>query len=278
MKYGDLAAVNFFAGRLAVTAMQSARFVSVLRDAVANERVAYMTTAAVFNVPSASNLLLRSTAAHLNVMLTRQGLPPVVVCELTRLSDSPLGYASLSVRERRDELAAGRGVTIVPRHFRDECVIYLDDLFSTGYSIWRARHRLLKAGVASILYLLAARMDPHAVGASHGQVEDQLNDHVITGTLHSLVPMLTRGNFVVVQKLVKTTLDPQHTEQLPVSLEEIPTSSILKLYAAAASDGFRQRSQGRYVPSLLVLETALRERGALDADGHIAGAADWQYP
>lgn len=272
MKYGDLDAVSFFAGHLAVTALQSERLMSLMREAVATERVVYMTTVAVFNVPSASNLLLRATASHLNIVLTRKDLAPVIVAEQTRLSDSPLGYAARTVRERRDDLGAGRGVTIVPENFRDECVIFLDDLFSTGYTIYRAERRLRKVNVAGRFYLILARMDPQAVGASYGQIEDRLNDHVMTGTLQSLAPMLQRGNFAAVQKLVKTMLDPKHTDELPEILPEIPTSSILKIYAAAASDGFRQRSRQIYLPAVLVLERELQERGAIDAEGHVVRA------
>jgi hypothetical protein len=271
MKHGDMNAVGFFAGHLADTAMQSQRFVSLMRNGVTNERVVYMTTAAVFTVPSASNLLLRTTAAHLNIMLNRQGLPPVVVVELTRLSDSSLGYATRTVRERRNELPAGRGVTIVPESFRDQCVIFLDDLFSTGYTTCRAEWRLRNADVADRFFLFAARIDPQAVGASQGQIEDRLNEAFIDGSLASIAPMLQRGNFAVVQKLVKVFLDAKHTDQLPEFLRGIPTSSMLKLYAAAACDGFRQRSQRRYLPSFLILEAALQERGALDAEGHISG-------
>ena len=101
-------------------------------------------------------------------------------------------------------------------------VVFLDDLFSTGYTIYRAERRLRKVNVAGRFYLIAARMDPQAVGASYGQVEDRLNDHVISGTLQSLAPMLKRGNFAAVQKLVKVMLDPKHAEQLPAFLAEYP--------------------------------------------------------
>jgi phosphoribosyl transferase-like protein len=272
MKHGDMEAVSFFAGHVAATAMRSERFLSLMRDGVANERVVYITTAAVFTVPSASNLLLRTTAAHMNIMLTRQELPPVVLVELTRLSDSSLGYATTTVRERRDELPMGRGVTIVPESFRHQSVVFLDDLFSTGYTTSRAERRLQKVNVADRFFLFAARIDPQAVGASQGQIEDCLNNAFIDGSLASITPMLQGGNFAVVQKLVKVFLDPQHTDQFSEFLRDIPTSSLLKLYAAAASDGFRQRGQGRYLPLFLLLEAALQERGALDAEGHIMGA------
>ena len=271
MKYGDLDAVSFFAGHLAAKAMRTERFLSFNQQAMANERIVYITTPAVFNVPSASNLLLRTTAAHLNIMLTRQELAPVVVAEQTRLSDNPLGYSSKEVRERRDGTAGGRGVTIVPDNFRDQSVVFLDDLFSTGYTVYRAEKRLQNVQVADRFYLFAARMDPQAVGASHGQLEDRLNDAFVPGTLQGIAPILKCGNFVAVKKLVRAVLHPRHTNQLAPFLREIPTASILKLYAAAASDGFRQRSQQIYFPSMVVLETLLQERGALDADSHIVG-------
>jgi hypothetical protein len=271
MKHGDLDGVSFFAAHIAAIAMQTERFLSLNRQAVANERVIYITTAAVFNVPSASNLLLRATAARLNIMLTKKGYAPVVVDEQIRLSNSPLGYSSKTVRERRDGLAAGRGVTLVPEYFRDQSLVFLDDLFSTGYTVYRAERRLRKVNVADRFYLFAARMDPQAVGSSHGQIEDRLNDHIITGTLESVAPILKGGNFAVVQKLVKVTLDPKHTARLADFLVDVPTSAILKVYAAAASDGFRERRQRCYFPSLVILERVLEERGALDAEGHIIG-------
>ena len=278
MKHGDLDAVAFFAGHLAARAMQSAQFVSHIRKAVANERVVYMTTAAVFNVPSASNLLLRATAARLNIMLTGQGLPPAVMVELTRLSESSLGYATRTVREQQDDLPKGRGVTIVPESFRHQSVIFLDDLFSTGFTTYRAAWRLQNVNVADRFFLFAARIDPQAVGTSQGQIEDRLNEAVIGGSLASVTPMLQRGNFAVVQKLVKVLLDPKQTDQFSEFLWRIPTTSMLKLYAAAACDGFRQRGQRRYLPSFLILEAVLQERGAIDSAGHITGASGWEYP
>jgi hypothetical protein len=150
-------------------------------------------------------------------------------------------------------------------------VLYLDDLFSTGYTVYRAETRLRKVNVAGRFYLLAARVNPQAVGASNGQIEDRLNDHARGGTLQSLAPMLQRGHFAAVQALLRVVLHPRHAANMPGFLAEIPTSSLLKLYAAAASDGYQRRRQQFYRPSLLMLERALQERGALDAEGHITG-------
>ena len=272
MKHGDLDAVSLFARTMAATAMQSERFVSLMREAVSNERVVYLTTVAVFNAPSASNLLLKTTAGHLNILLARKGLPPVIVAELTRLSDHALGYASKTVRERRLEFSTGRGVTLIPENFRDQSVIFLDDLFSTGFTIYRAERRLRRANVADRFYLLAARMDPRAVGGSNGQIEDRLNDICVGGSLESLGPMLKRGNFAVVQKLVKIVLAPKYTERLPEFLREIPTPSILKIFATAASDGYWHKREQFYRPSMLILKHELHQRGALDAEGHMLDA------
>ena len=172
---------------------------------------------------------------------------------------------------RRDELSAGRGVTIVPESFRDQSVVFLDDLFSTGYTTCRAERRLQAAGVADRFFLFAARIDSQAVGASQGQIEDRLNDAVIDGSLASIAPMLQHGNFAVVQKLVKAFLNPAHMDHFSEFLRDIPTRSMLRLYAAAASDGFRKRSHHRYLPIFLILEGVLQERGVLDAGGRIIG-------
>ena len=272
MKHGDLDAVNFFARHLAATAMRSERFVSLNQQAVSAGRVIYITTTAVFNTPSASNLLLRATATQLNIGLTRLGLAPVVVVEQTRLSDNSLGYPSRSVGERRGESAPGRGVTIVPAQFREQSLIFVDDLFNSGYTVKRAEARMRRIEVADRFYLLAARMDPRAVVASQGAVEDRLNEAVVTGTLESTAPLLQAGNFVAVQKLLRVILNPEHTDQLAEFLQTIPTASILKVYTAAADDNFRGRNARLYLPSLLALETVLEERGALDPIGHVVSA------
>lgn len=272
MKHGDLRAVGFFGRALASAAVLSARFLAFNREAVASERVVYITTAAVFNVPSASNLLLRATAGQLNVTLSREGLAPVIVVEQTRLSESPLGYPSTSVRERRNEFAAGRGVTIVPEQFHGQNVIFLDDLFNTGYTINRAAARLRNVGVADSFYLFAARIDPHVVGATEGAIEDDLNDATITGTLASVAPILQSDHFAVVQKLLGVVLNPAHTAALSAFVQQIPTSSLEMLYVAASSDGYRHRREGSFLPSLLILEAALEERGGLDAPGRLGGA------
>lgn len=274
MKHGDLDAVNFFAGHLAATAMQSERFLAINNLAVRDGQVIYMTTTAEFNVPSSSNLLLSMTAGHLNIMLALRGMAPVVVAEQTRISEGPLGYSSRAVRARRDDLMLGRGLTIMPAHFRDQSVIFVDDLFSTGYTLYRAVRRLEDIQAAERFFLFAVKMDPQAVGKSQGQIEDRLNDACMDGSLASLAPLLQRGNFVVVQKLLRVALDPEHTDQLAAFLREIPTAAILNLYAAAISGGFQRRSEGCYRPSIHVLETVLEERGRLDADGHVIGARD----
>jgi hypothetical protein len=273
MKHGDLDAVSFFAGQLAAAAMRSERFVSLCQKAVQLKRVIYMTTAAEFNVPSAANLLLKTTGAHLNIILTMRGMSPVVVAEQIRLSEGPLGYSSMAVRSRTDELTLGRGVTIVPESFRDQSVVFLDDLFSTGFTALRAERRLQNVNVAEMFFLFAARIDPLAVGSSHGQIEDRLNDACCDGSLQSTAQLLKRGNFAVVQKLLRVILNPVHTVQLAAYLQDIPTAAILKLYAASASGGFHQRRERRFLPSILVMEDVLRERGALDAERHIMEVA-----
>jgi hypothetical protein len=84
--------------------------------------------------------------------------------------------------------------------------------------------------------------------------------------------MLQRGNFAAVQKLMKIALDPVNTDQLPDFLQKIPTSSILKLYFAAANNDYRRRYDRQFAPSISVLETVLQERGALDTEGLLIGA------
>jgi hypothetical protein len=264
-------AVRFFAAHLAATALHNDRFLSFSRDAESHGRFTYITSTAIINVPSASNLVMKTAAEHLSIGLTKRELSPVIVAEQTRLSESVLTYASKTVQQRASEQVEGSGkvVTIVPEKFRDQNVIFLDDLFNTGAAVNRTKKRLQNVNAADTFYLFAARIDPRAVAASDGTIENRLNDVVINGTLESVAPMLQKGNFAVVQKLLRVTLDPKHTDQLPEFLQEIPTSSVLKLYAAAASNDYRRRYERKFSPSISVLETVLQERGALDAEGHI---------
>lgn len=274
MKYGDLDAVDFFAGHVAAMAMQNEHFIAFSQRAEVDGRFTYIVSTAMFNVPSASNLLARTTADYLNIGLATRGLSPVIVAEQTRLSESPLGYARKTLQERANAPVDGSGgvITIVPEKFRDQSVIFLDDLFNSGYTANRTKMRLRKVNVVDTFYLFAARVDPRAVAISDGTIEFHLNNDVIDGSLESVAPMLKRGNFAVVQKLMKITLDPTITDQLPDYLQEIPTTSILKLYCAAANNDYRRRYNRQFAPSISVLETVLQERGALDAAGHIIGA------
>jgi hypothetical protein len=217
--------------------------------------------------------LARTTADYLNASLSKLGLPPVINAEQTRLTESPLGYARKTLHERANapiDGAAG-AITIVPEKFRGQSVIFLDDLFNSGYSANRTKQRLQKVGVADTFYLFAARVDPRTVVATDGMIEFHLNNAVIDDRLESVAPMLMRGNFAVVQKLMKITLDPSITTQLPEFLREIPTASILKLYFAAANNDYRRRYDGQFAPSIAVYESVLQERGALDATGHVIG-------
>jgi hypothetical protein len=125
--------------------------------------------------------------------------------------------------------------------------------------------------VADTFFLFAAMVDPRTVVATDGTIEFFLNNAVIDGSLQSVAPMLKRGNFAVVQKLMKITLDPSITDQLPEFLQEIPTASLLKLYFAAANNDYRRRYDRQFAPSIAVYERVLQERGALDAAGHFIG-------
>lgn len=271
MKYGDLDAVSFFAGHVAGTALRDEQFLGFCRRAEAAGRFTYIVSTAMFNVPSASNLLARTTADYLNASLVRLGLSPMINAEQTRLTESPLGYARKTLRERANAPIDGAvgSITIVPEKFRGQSVIFLDDLFNSGYSANRTRHRLRKMDVAEAFCLFAARVDARTVAATDGMIEFYLNNAVIDDSLESVTPMLKRGNFAVVQKLMKITLDPSITAQLPAFLREIPTASILKLYFAAANNDYRRRYDRRFAPSIAVYEAELQDRGALDAAGHV---------
>lgn len=275
MKYGDLDAVNFFAGNVAAAAMQNDRFLAFSQRAQAEGRFTYIISTAMFNVPSASNLLARATADYLNVGLATLGLAPVINAGQTRLTESLLGYARKTLQERAKASIDGStgAITIVPEMFRGQSVIFLDDLFNSGYSANRTKARLRNVDVADVFYLFAARVDPEAVAATDGTIEFHLNNEVIDGSLESIAPMLKRGNFAVVQKLMKIALDPPITDQLHGFLQDIPTSSILKLYCAAANNDYRRRYQGQFAPSIRVYEAVLQERGVLDADGHVVPAS-----
>ncbi|MCA9876635.1 MAG: hypothetical protein KC442_02600 [Thermomicrobiales bacterium] len=272
MKYGDLDAVNFFAGHVAARALRDKHFMAFNQRAGASGRFTYTVSTAMFNVPSASNLLARTVADYLNIGLATTGLSPVIGAEQTRLSESPLGYARKTLRERASAPIDGSGgvITILPEKFRGQSVIFLDDLFNSGHTANRTKLRLQKVGVADTYYLFAAMVDPRTVAATDGMIEFFLNNAVIDGSLESVAPMLKRGNFAVVQKLMKITLDPSITAQLPAFLQEIPTASILKLYCAAANNDYRRRYARQFAPSIAVYESVLRERGVLDADGHVA--------
>lgn len=274
MKYGDLDAVAFFAGHLATTAMHDDRFLAFCRQAVAAGRIVYIVSTAMYNVPSASNLLARRTADYLNVGLATHGLPPVVNAEQTRLTESPLGYARKTLLERASAPPDGSSaaITVVPEKFRGQSVVFVDDVYNSGHTATRTAARMAAIEVAELFLLLAVRVAPETVAASDGTIEFLLNNAVVDGSLESVAPMLRRGNFAVVQKLMKITLDPTITAQLPSYLRQIPTESILKLYVAGTNNDYRRRYQRQFAPSLAVYERVLQDRGVLDSAGHVVVA------
>lgn len=267
LKYGDLAEVEYFAKRMCESALANQEFIAFLERARDQEAQVYITSPGIYNVPSASNLLLRAVATHLNVALGMTANLPTLICtDQTRVGESSLHYASQGLAQRGAEKHSR---SITPAKFADQFVIFVDDIVISGTVAHRATENILGgAGAKELFQLFAAQVDPRLVSQTDGKIEDVINRYQITGSIASLMPILL-GEFEPVQKLLRDFLKPENRSELAEFLPQVPNTVLLKLFRAALSNDFYRRYEGLYAPSLDIVMAQLRSCGLLDSQGHL---------
>ncbi len=261
MKYGHMPSVRFFAHEVAREATHSEAFLNFLDKAAKEGKTVFITSPGVYNVPSASNLLLKESAVLINAMCSKLGIPPVKVAEQTRLGESTLNYAERGLEGRTVDPAT-RSVT--PKMFKDQAVIFVDDVYISGTVAERTKKRLiLEGGVDSTFFLFGMQVDPEIVRKTDGKVEDALNKFTVDGTLNGLDKVL-REEFVATQKTIRDILSFENRSELPDYLATLDPDTVAILYTAATQNGFRERWKGIFCESVDILEAHLKSKGYLN--------------
>jgi len=266
LKYGSLAEAEYFAQHICQSALSNASFVAFLERARDENALVYITSPGIYNVPSASNLLLKAVTAHLNVALSQSSnLPTVIYTDQTRVGESSLHYASQSLGQRGSEK---RSRSITPEKFNDQFVIFVDDVVISGTVANRAAQSILAVGAQELFQLFAAQVDPLFVAQTYGKIEDVINRYQITGSLESLKPILL-GEFEPVQKLLRDFLCPENTHYLFDFLQTLPNQVVLKIFRAATANDFFRRYNEIYRPSLELVLNHLQSIGLADERGYL---------
>ena len=267
MKHGYLPAVRSLAREMTQTALANPAFLTFLLNS--NGSQVYICSPEIYNVPSSSNLLLKEVAKQLNIYLSRNGLPTILIRELVKEGESALGYADSTVDQRISKQTA---TVPLPLEFAGHSVIYLDDVWISGASANRHKQRLIQEGnVAKVFLLLSSQVDHNLVTSSDGKIEDSLNRVYVDGTILSGMLTILRGEFEPVQKTLRVLLNPENIQELYQLNQYLPFAQygqvLSKIYGAAAQNDFWNRYQKKYQPALTFIEKELRMLGLIDAQG-----------
>jgi hypothetical protein len=278
-KFGDVEAIHILAKALAAKMMAALQIEGSLREmferAAANGEFVCLTAPGVRNVVSASNFLMREVGLRVNVWLTQQGLPTMVIRTLARLSSGRANYAELSAKQRRSRDKTTQTVIPSSEYKEFPChVIFLDDVEVSGQTSRRAKEMSLKAGALSFHHIFAFRVDP-VLGQQDAGVEHAMNHFAVkTGLDKTLAGILAHPDYQPVQRMVRLLLHPRNQTHLYDFLRENGTDTVLlRIYLGAMANDYlwispaEPRDRGVYAPSLELLRRILQERGLLDVNG-----------
>lgn len=255
-KYGDLDAADELAGKIAEEATTDINFINFLIRAQEENRVVFITSHGVYNVPTASKLILDSLSESLNIWLSAQGMQNLLV-------DMPIPNLI------RDEFEDERIKNPRPRglidngKFKDYSVIFVDDMRVSSDSAERIHATLTENGKAEdVFFLYGAILDPVAYETTNRKFEEMVSRREIDGSLEKLLPMLQQPEtFTVVQRTLKAVLDPDNKDRLDNYFKLLPDGTLKKLYRAASHADFTRRFNGTYRSTTAILRETLVNRG-----------------
>lgn len=266
-KFGHLPAVRYVADRIVRSAVADPRFLSYLKNASPDQQI-FMCSPGIYNTPSASNLLMREVASRLSVYLSKNRLPMIVAKDLTTLGEMVLNYAEFSVAARDQEEFR----TLIPSDFSGQPVIFLDDIYISGNGITKHKKKLREAGVGNMYFLLGAQIDQATIAHSGGKIEAEINHQVVGKDIMGGVEKVFLGDYIVVQKLLRLILDPTHQSSLASEfIAQFPEDKLreifYKIYTAAAGNDYWNRYNGKFAPSLRMIEQYLQDSNVIDEFG-----------
>jgi predicted amidophosphoribosyltransferase len=278
-KFGDVNAIQSFAKRLSdkvIGSLEAGGSLSMTFER-AKQRGEFinLTAPGIRNVVSASNALMREAGMRINVWLTAQGLPTMILRTLGRLSSGRANYAELTARQRQAREKTTQ--TIIPQNeyasFPSH-VIFLDDIEVTGQTANRARESSLAAGALSFHSFFLFRVDPEFAKQDAG-IEHRMNHFAVNRTLDSTIgDILRHPDYQPVQRMLRLLLHAENRNVLPAFLDEYASDAVLlRLYFAAMGNDYlwihanAEGDLGEYGPSLELIRQSLITRGLLDDRG-----------
>lgn len=278
-KFGDVEAIRYMGKQVAgamVEALQAGgSLMHMFERAAAQGEFVHLVAPGVRNVLSASNCLLREVGLRVNVWLTQQGWPTMILRTLGRLGSGRENYAQLTADQRSTREKSTQ--TLLPlsdyQAFPSH-VIFVDDVEVSGQTVKRTRELSLAAGALSFHAVLAFRVHP-ALAREDAGIEHRMNQCRVSGGLDAvLAAILAHPDYQPVQRMLRLLLHPQNQDGLQDFLEANVSDAIaLRLYLGAMANDYlwiqaqQPGERGTYAHSLETMRAILRRRGVLDERG-----------
>jgi hypothetical protein len=251
-KYGSVAAAETFARALGVA------FCAAHPELALAPRL-LMASSPYAHVPAAAATLARGLQPVLNMARAKNGLAPVRLLRVDRISTSAGDYGTLSAQARDLHMAAN---VLSFRRFRsaqvrDAHLLVVDDVRVTGAHqrcLMRASEDLPLA--ARVFLYIAAFADP-LNGCFDPAQENALN-HAAVKTLDDLAGIVEGGDFAWNVRVCKFTLSPANHGELPRFLRRMPYWFVRDLDRNSCRDGYAR--MGSYAPSHALVRAELSAR------------------
>jgi len=251
-KYGSVAAAETFARAL------GAAFCEAHPELTLAPRL-LMASSPYAHVPAAATTLARRLQPVLNAARARNGLAPVPLLRVDRISTSAGDYGTLSAQARDLHMAANALSfrRFRPAQVRGAHLLVVDDVRVTG-----AHQRcLMRASedlpLAARMFLYIAAVPRQLNGRFDPAQEDTLN-HAAVKTLDDLAGIVAAGDFAWNVRVCKFTLSPANHGELPRFLRRMPDWFIRDLHRNSCRDGYARMAP--YAPSHALVRAELSAR------------------
>lgn len=261
-KYGDNAAADELADQILETASESSAYQTFLTTSHQGERALILTSHGIYNVPTASALIVQRLAERMNVSLANKDMPGVIV-------DTPLPSSVIGVITGAEQSLFSYAVIDGLTNYKGCDVIFVDDMLLTQEHEEKiSRYVIEECGANSVFFLYGAKLEEESFRQTNQVLERVVANREIDGSLESLLPMLKEPHsFTVVQRLLRTVLHPDNKHKLPNYFKLLPDESLLKMYKAASSADFSLRFNGMYKSAICILKEELIARGWVSPEG-----------